>query len=61
MDIYKCRHWLSSVSDTVSTHLALNDLFLDGGLVDDHSLKVLPLGDLSLELCDDGRDVQLVL
>lgn len=36
-------------------------LFLDLGLGDDHGLKVLPLGDLSLELCDDGRDVDLVL
>ena len=36
-------------------------LFLDLGLGDDHGLKVLPLGDLSLELCDDGGDVKLVL
>jgi hypothetical protein len=41
--------------------LPLNDLFLDLGLRDDHGLKVLPLGDLSLELCDDGGDVKLVL
>lgn len=36
-------------------------LFLDLGLGDDHGLKVLPLGDLCLELCDDGGDVDLVL
>ena len=36
-------------------------LFLDLGLGDNHGLKVLPLGDLSLELCDDGGDVKLVL
>lgn len=36
-------------------------LFLDLGLGDDHGLKVLPLGDLSLELCDNGGDVKLVL
>lgn len=36
-------------------------LFLDLGLGDDHGLKVLPLGDLSLELCDNGGDVHLVL
>jgi hypothetical protein len=41
--------------------LPLNDLFLGLGLRDDHGLKVLPLGDLSLELCDDGGDVKLVL
>jgi hypothetical protein len=42
-------------------YLSLNDLFLDLGLGDDHGLQVLPLGDLSLELCDDGGDVKLVL
>lgn len=57
----KSRHWSSSISDTRSICLPLIDLFLDLGLGDDHGLKVLPLGDLSLELCDDGGDVKLVL
>lgn len=55
------RHWLSSVPDTLPICLLLNNLFLDLRLGDDHGLKVLPLGDLSLELCDDGGDVKLVL
>ena len=55
------RHWLSSFPDTLPICLLLNSLFLDLGLGDDHGLKVLPLGDLSLELCDDGGDVKLVL
>jgi hypothetical protein len=61
MDIYKSWHWLSSFSDTVSTNLLVHDLFLDGGLVDDHGLQVLPLGDFGLELCNDGGDVGSVL
>ena len=61
MDIYKSWHWLSPFSDTVSTSLPQHDLFLDGGLVDDHGLQVLPLGDFGLELCDDGGDVGRVL
>jgi hypothetical protein len=61
MDIYKSWHWLSSSSDTVSTNLLVHDLFLDGGLVDDHGLQVLPLGDFGLELLNDGGDVGSVL
>jgi hypothetical protein len=38
-----------------------SDLLLDLGLSDDHGLQVLPLGDLGLELCDDGGEVKLVL
>ena len=61
MDIYTSRHWSLLVLNTVPKCLSLNHLLLDLGLSDDHSLKVLPLGDLSLELCDDGRDVRNVL
>jgi len=60
MDIYKSWHW-PSISDAVSTNLLVHDLFLDGGLVDDHGLQVLPLGDFGLELCNDGGDVRHVL
>lgn len=60
MDIYKIGIG-SSFPDTLPICLLLNNLFLDLGLGDDHGLKVLPLGDLSLELCDDGGDVKLVL
>lgn len=61
MDIYTSRHWFLLVFDTVPICLSLNDLLLDLGLVDGHGLKVHPLGDLSLELCDDGGDVGNVL
>lgn len=39
----------------------VNDLSLGVGLGDGHGLQVLPLGDLGLELCDDGGDVRDVL
>lgn len=61
MDIYTSRHWFLLVFDTVPKYLSLNDLLLDLGLVDDHGLKVHPLGDLSLELCDNGGNVRDVL
>lgn len=44
-----------------SVYRSLNNLSLGVGLGDGHGLQVLPLGDLGLELCDDGGDVRDVL